>query len=272
MVCGLVWVVLLTIVTGSIGGIISYWDPNVRTLKTGRLGHMLVGIAGAISAVAIAILIFKLDLTVFETAFISDDGVVDGIIPSAIYVLALGFIGGFSGVRLLPLLSIVALRELEKRIDDLERSDEKERKKLYELSLSDKYIKGFVNLQNNEYKIALKWFEEYLQIDPNNADAWFYKAYALKRLDLIIEAEAAAEKATELQPDDMFNWYNLACYKHLNGVDFNEIMPIFRKCVTLVSDDEKDKLINYLETDVDLDSLRNNEDFIGLITALRCGG
>jgi len=62
-------------------------------------------------------------------------------------------------------------------------------------------------LQN--YQQALACFQQILKLKPNDADAWFYKGWALGRLGRHKEAVTAYEKVTKLLPDNAVAWVNL---------------------------------------------------------------
>ena len=60
--------------------------------------------------------------------------------------------------------------------------------------------RGMVNILRNEYEAALRDFSSFLTLKPGNADAHFYRGYALQHLDRNEEAVAEYFKAAEADP------------------------------------------------------------------------
>jgi len=65
---------------------------------------------------------------------------------------------------------------------------------------------GYRFMDSGRYQDALNAFDKAIEIDPNNANAWSGKGFALKNLERFQEALDAFDKATELDPDLLNAW------------------------------------------------------------------
>lgn len=248
---GIVFLFILMIVFGSLGGLITYWDDSTETLKAGWFAHIFVGIAGAIVLVALFVYIFHFELAVFDRG-LDINYLTISLLPEVLFVSAISIVGGYSSITLISLLGKATLDEISKRLEE-------QQKETALLSVEVKYNKALVSAEFGDYSVSLDWFEQVLQEIPNHVNAWFYKAYVLKRLGRIEEAVDAALKAAELDSAEWLHWYNLACYKHLSGVEIGETIQILDRVKQLTSDSDREKFIRFLKLDLELDG-----DFVSL--------
>lgn len=75
------------------------------------------------------------------------------------------------------------------------------------------YHLAFAYFLEAEYDKALKYFDEAIEIEPNNRDAYYYKAITLIRKDMI----SKALKCFKMLPDDHYALYQQGLiYLHRN--------------------------------------------------------
>ncbi|MFQ5717598.1 MAG: tetratricopeptide repeat protein, partial [Nitrospinales bacterium] len=79
----------------------------------------------------------------------------------------------------------------------------------------DSISKGLEDFKSGRYGDARKVFEEIVQADPSNADAYYYLGLSLSKLERYSPATAAFEKALELNPQltDVHLSLGIAYYK-----------------------------------------------------------
>lgn len=117
---------------------------------------------------------------------------------------------------------------------------------------------------------AVNEAETVLRIDPENAEAWAWKAFALKRLNRFAEAVTAIERAIELEPGkNVLRWlYNLACYRALNNVSIDKIIEPLKLLAAYANEDFKTELKRDLSTDEDFASIKNDGAFKAFIDSI----
>jgi tetratricopeptide (TPR) repeat protein len=69
------------------------------------------------------------------------------------------------------------------------------------LSLKEIILKGNEHFYNNQYSEAIEWYDKALELDSNNFDLLFNKAYALSELNNSTESIEWYDKALEINPD-----------------------------------------------------------------------
>jgi tetratricopeptide (TPR) repeat protein len=92
------------------------------------------------------------------------------------------------------------------------------------------YSRGLGYIKSGEYEKALRALEFALVIDPENSDAWYYKAFALGCLDRLTESLACYDKAILCAPENI----DLLCYKGFVLCDlgrYDEATKLFAKCL-----------------------------------------
>lgn len=88
-------------------------------------------------------------------------------------------------------------------------------------------------INNENYADALFELENVIAFDPNNAEAWSWKAYCLKRQQKYAAAVSAIETALGLEGKEVCTWlYNLACYKCLANADLSEVIAALERIKT----------------------------------------
>lgn len=254
--------VIVVAVFGGLGGLISFWDPNVRFLNTGWFGHIFAGIAGAILSVALGVAVFRIELDSFGYAW--DYTTQLAVLPELMYIAGLAVLGGYASLSLMPTLSNIALKRLEDEVSKAREETSEVMKKTSKLSSEENYVKGKIAFKlDSNWETALFYCEEALKENPEHANAWATKSMSLKRIGRLNEALEAAQKAVNYDSNDWRKWFNVACYQARLGLDFSEIEPTLKKCRQLVDKNQESRanLKLLLETDDDLSSLRDIEAF-----------
>jgi tetratricopeptide (TPR) repeat protein len=74
---------------------------------------------------------------------------------------------------------------------------------LVQLKQEERWVKkGNIFDSKGQYKEAIASYDKALQIDPEDADAWFDKGETLKKMKKHTEAKKCFEKATNLYVGD----------------------------------------------------------------------
>ncbi len=88
------------------------------------------------------------------------------------------------------------------------------------------------------YEEAEKAYKKAIELDPNDAYAWFnlgnLSQNYLKRYD---DAEKAYRKGIELNPNDAYAWFNLGNLLHVHLKRYEEAEKAFRKAIELDPND-----------------------------------
>lgn len=287
-------VFFLVVMTGSFGGFVHALENektheiksplNGTLTDSGVWGHVFIGICGAIVALAIMIAIFGLSI---DPVAISEASATLKL-KTAIYIAAIGIIGGYSGLPIISLISNAALKKVQKQVDDLQTSDEKKRQELTKVSGKLKAVSSkFTNLQeelNTKEQelqdVTLKssllsaesharngFFQEaidelltkYLPEKDDEPKAYHWLALCEKRLGNYQVALDYVCKSLELEKTRL-GYFNLACYKHLLDKPNKEVYDALHSawsCSTTLLD--KKRFVKGLQSDPDLTKLRDNE-------------
>jgi len=125
-------------------------------------------------------------------------------LPEIIFIAALSVLGGYASLSLIPTLSNIALRRLQDEVAGVKAEVNENREITQKLSAEDYYTKGrFVLKVEKDLEGALFYFDKALKKDPDHANSWASKAWALKRLNRLQEAIEAAEKT---RPKRLAKW------------------------------------------------------------------
>jgi tetratricopeptide (TPR) repeat protein len=115
------------------------------------------------------------------------------------------------------------------------------------------YIEG-------RYEEAIAFQDKAIQIEPDNARAWFSKGASLTKLQHYENAIAAYDQVTLKLPDFYLAWFGKArCYAWLGSTDL--ALDNLEKAIQLNSD----KCREAAKTDLSFDKVRNEERFNQLI-------
>jgi tetratricopeptide (TPR) repeat protein len=97
-----------------------------------------------------------------------------------------------------------------------------------ELLEKEALLKGNEQLGNRDYNNALKYFDEALEINPNNANDWFNKGFSLAELGKHNEAIDCYDKVLEIDPNSVYAWNGKA--NALNGLgEYTEAIKFYDK-------------------------------------------
>ncbi len=123
--------------------------------------------------------------------------------------------------------------------------------------------------QSNEYELALKAYDNVIELKPDYAVAWYNRGFILGKLGRHEEALKAFDKAIELKPDDAEAWYNKACVYSLKG-DKEKALKHLSKAIDFAATyEEKAKSDEYKEkakSDEDFKNLWDDEDFKRIVS------
>jgi tetratricopeptide (TPR) repeat protein len=112
---------------------------------------------------------------------------------------------------------------------------------------------------------AIAFYDKALQLEPENAQAWFRKGAALAKLQQLTAAIAAYDTAIQLQPDFFLGWLGKArCYAIQSPGNPSQISPMLlnlQQAQRLNADQYRD----IVKTDPAFDGVRNHPEFQALI-------
>lgn len=114
------------------------------------------------------------------------------------------------------------------------------------------------NLGRNEEAIAS--YDQALKLKPDDHQAWNNRGYALDELGRFEETIASYEQALKFKPDYHLAWYNKACCYALQG-NIEKALENLQKAMNL----SHEKCCEWVKSDSDFDSIRQNERFQTLI-------
>ncbi len=118
-------------------------------------------------------------------------------------------------------------------------------------------------IDNEKYQEAITELEDIIVFDPNNTEAWAWKAYCLKRQLRFKDAAAAIEKALQLEGKEVFKWlYNLACYKCMSQSDVSEVIGVLERIRVSATPNQIALLAGYLKSDNDFARIKDNPKFV----------
>lgn len=277
---GIACLLALIIFSGALGGLIfsleSYSTHTIKLpwkkdqLDSGVAGHSLIGVGGGFIAVAAGILIFQMDLEVFNQPW-GDDGYTVmpsggnqlSLISATIYVIALSVLGGYSGLRMISALSNAGVKKLEEKIKGVEDQIESLQQQGDQVVLNQQLFKADILLDNGDLQEAIDILEPHTNLVPNDPSGWLLLGYAYKRVQKLEEAIKAVTKAINLKPDRWLYHNNLACYKSLRGDPATEVVKELRKAVGLAGSNYY--FLEGLRTDPDFKNVREHPDFISFL-------
>lgn len=99
------------------------------------------------------------------------------------------------------------------------------------------YLKSKLYFENNNYRLALKYINKVIKIEPNNSDNYYNRALIYIYLKEYNKAIKDLDISINLSPfDDAFFNYGF-CLKRLNK--FNESIIYFTKAINLMPSDSK---------------------------------
>jgi tetratricopeptide (TPR) repeat protein len=120
---------------------------------------------------------------------------------------------------------------------------------------------AFFSAGQNKYEIAKEHFDRALSIYPDHKHALVAKAVCLKRMGDIEGALAIINDVLRRYPTFDKALYNRACYKALLGHSTEDVLADLRQAITLFG-----VLRTLAAEDPDFERLRNNPEFVRLIT------
>ena len=124
------------------------------------------------------------------------------------------------------------------------------------------YLGGEACRLTHQFHEAIAWYQQSLELEPENIHCLLAVAWCYKRADQIDEAIDSMHIAIEYEPDQAICHYNLACYFAIKGKSRNaitflaqafELQPEYRKMV---------------DNDPDFDLIRGDEAFADFLSPL----
>ncbi len=257
-----------------------------KDIESGFLGHIVIGVGGAFVALAASVPVFDLQLNIFDQVW-SSDNKPENLIPVVLYVLAIGIVGGFSGLRIISGVSDAMLKKLKAEIESNRQYTEEEirrvrksvaknyendrelREELNEAKVHTLLLEGNFLVFSGKPDEGVEKIKEYLSHHPDNAKALSWLGMGYKRMEDLEKAIEYARKAIELKPDNWVYHYNLACYQALLEHQFDSVRESLQKAFESASDiDDKEEIIESLTTDDDFESIRSLQEFAAFKEAL----
>lgn len=284
-------------ISGAIGGVVTSLDTDKyhelsipltgKILPSGFIGHSFIGVCGAFVGVGAAILFTPLELNVF----INNDIENSNILKTLIITIALGIIGGFSGLPIISKLSNHALKKIENQVNEHNQQLEEQAKKqnaqehklrneqeknkqqeqdilkqqqeLKEARHDLDYNRGMIHIANEDYSLALECFEkiEKSSIYNSMAKFWINRAFAAKRVDNINGAMSFIDKALQIDANNIYAVYNKLCYSCLLGKEDTDLIKLYQKVKELNCDPDYTKIIEHIKNDEDLKKLKDTDTY-----------
>lgn len=289
-----IWCLLsLIILAGILGGFIYTLNSTTthkfrlpfqnNDIDAGFFGHIIIGVGGAFVAIAAAVALLDLDLSIYTNTWSSDKPPKD-IIPSVLYVIAVGIIGGFSGLRIISGLSDAVVKKLQQDFEIAKRDvadlstklaqnyqeDKKREQTLKEEHYKNILLEGkfLINAANPHDGISK--IEQYLEApdadNSKNHKAWSWLAMGYKRIGNIDKAIEIADIALSYKPDNWLYHYNKACYLALSNKDPKGTYQSLKSALSYSRDQESyQELKQLLTEDPDFENIRENDEFMQLI-------
>ncbi|SMC29440.1 Tetratricopeptide repeat-containing protein [Andreprevotia lacus DSM 23236] len=114
---------------------------------------------------------------------------------------------------------------------------------------------------------ALRELGEILDTDSENAEAWVWNAYCLKRKGRYDEAIANVQTALRLEGREVVSWlYNMACYQSLAGQTAGEVAQTLARATAACNTRRQ---LHHLQVDLqndgDFDSVRRSKEFSAVL-------
>lgn len=294
---GLWCLFFLVVVAGLLGGFIftlstpgshKFRVPfSENDIESGFLGHIVIGIGGAFVALAASVPVFDLQLDIFDQVWNSENKP-KNLIPVVLYVLAIGIVGGFSGLRIISGVSDAMLKKLQAEIESNRQYTEEEikrvrrsvaknyendrelREELNEAKAHTLLLEGNFLVFSGKPDEGIEKIKEYLKHHPANAKAISWLGMGYKRLEELEKAIECARKAIELKPENWVYHYNLACYQSLLKHKFDSVRESLQKAFeAAIDEDDKAEIIESLTTDDDFENIREHSEFQTFQEALK---
>lgn len=284
----------IVVITGAFGGFVHALENDetheIRVPFAGKLadsgvwGHVFIGICGAFVAVAIMISIFGLDIG--PLAIITDPPTES--LKVIFYIIAIGIIGGYSGLPIISLISNAALKKVQRQVEALEDADaqkkqelEKVTDELESVSFNFKNMQNELSIKENElvevtlksvlltaesharngaFQDAIKeLLENYIPYKADEPKAYHWLALCEKRLGNNKEALNYVIKSLELKKSRL-GYFNLACYKHLLDLPKQEVYDALHLAWAHTDSlIDKKRFIDGLQNDKDFTKLRESD-------------
>jgi tetratricopeptide (TPR) repeat protein len=118
-------------------------------------------------------------------------------------------------------------------------------------------LMGRIALQEEDYKAAIDYFQEIIDLDSSNRIGWLFKGFALSNADSLADAEAHYREALKYLPDDPFILSFLGISLNRLGRDQEALTP-FEQALK-VDPENLNALVSYGLT---LNRLNRNRDAI----------
>ena len=112
---------------------------------------------------------------------------------------------------------------------------EDEKNKVEKIALLNEGKKLF---SRGNYKAALLYFDQALELDPDNSKLWDTRGVALSRVGLKEEAQESFEVALDLEPDNSRAWSNLGVL-YASQARFEEAVNSFDHSLELEQDNDE---------------------------------
>ena len=170
-----------------------------------------------------------------------------------LHVLIISFV-----FLLAPAIQVASYAD-EKRLED---AKEEVRKNPDDAEAN--YNLGYAYGNSGKYEEAIESYKQAIRIYPDYAEAHVNLGYAYNLLGKYKEAIKSHKQAIKINPEDASNaHYNLACCYSLLG-NVSKALKSLGKAIDLGFDD-----IEHLESDSDLNGLRDEADYKKLINKLK---
>lgn len=211
--------------------------PGGKSINLGFVGDALIGFAASIAVFAFASPILNIDFEHLST-------------PQELFkALAISLLSGFCGISALNKLSNNFLDKIETVSVGLDNIKELEKSKEY----SDR---GWFYTDHEKFSSALIYFDQALNIHPENSSAFIGKAYVLKRQGNIQDAFDLMGQLIKVSPEESAAYYNRSCYGYLLKQDKALVLKDLSKAINLFPGCKAMAL-----EDPDFGELRNDPEF-----------
>lgn len=253
---------------------------------TGAWGHVFIGICGGLVALAVILGIFGMDFS----SILNSNGASQQFIALkyTFYILAIGILGGYSGLPIISLISNAALKKVQEEVEQLKKETEKDVKDLketedklttavtaFEIQLKSKTEElQKVTLQSilltaesyarsERYSEAIELIRSnYLTVDDQEHKAYFWLALCEKRSGNLDKAMEYIQKSLSLKKSRI-GYFNLACYQALKGYPVDDIISTLKLAwQEACTDFDKKHFKDGLKKDEDFAGLRDKPEFI----------
>ncbi len=184
-----------------------------KLLELGFIGDILTGTAASIAIFFIAAPLFNLKIGSAEK-------------DCCIKVIALGILSGFTGMKLLSIMSSKLMEKLyvmDRRLDEAEKQDETREL----LRQADFYL-----IHNPDQANII--YDEILKEDPQNESGLIGKAKVLRRKKDFEKAIKVLTEIVTTNPKAARAYYNRACYKNSSSqYSVDDVLSDLEKAISL---------------------------------------